>query len=131
MIVNRNALLAVATVSTILVGFVSAQQTMKPRIPPVAKPGKVSFASVAPIFKRSCLKCHTGPKGQHGLDVSSYKSIMKGDKEGKVIIPRNPSKSRLVGVLHGKPIMMPPKTKGLPKPDIAKIEAWIKAGAKP
>jgi hypothetical protein len=54
---------------------------------------------------------------------------MKGDKEGKIVVPGQVSKSRFATVLRGKPKLMPPDHR-LPAPTIAKIEAWVKSGAK-
>jgi hypothetical protein len=95
----------------------------------MAKVAKPTYSTVMPILKANCVKCHAGAQAAHGLALTTYASTMKGDKEGKVIIAGNPSKSRLARVLHGKPKLMPPDH-ALRAGDIAKIEAWIKAGAK-
>jgi len=94
-----------------------------------AKPKPTVYADVAPIFAANCVVCHRGSRPAHGLDLTSYAKIMKGDGEGRVVVPRNPGKSRLATVLHGKPQAMPPG-RDLKKSEIAKIEAWIRAGAK-
>lgn len=96
-----------------------------------AKPNaKVSYASVAPIFKANCLMCHNGPRGKHGLDLTSYATLMKGDKEGKVVIAGKPASSRLSKAIHRKGAAAMPPMGPLPAGDVAKIDAWIKAGAK-
>ena len=95
----------------------------------LAKAKPPTFKAIKPILDKSCVGCHNGPKAAHGLDLSTYAKLMKGDHEGKVIIARNPAKSRFVKVLHGKPMLMPPG-EPLRKPLITQIEAWIKAGAK-
>lgn len=92
---------------------------------PVPKP---TFATVKPILK-ACVGCHQGPKAAHRLDLTTYASVMKGDKVGKVVNAGQPLKSRLAMVLHGKPELMPP-TGALKPSQIALVEAWIKAGAK-
>src|SRR4051812_31531879 len=126
MVISKLALPAVLIVagSTLAVGF-GAQGSKAHR--PVAAP--VTYKTVAPIFAANCVKCHQGARAAHGLDMSSYASIMKGDKESKVLKAGAPQKSRLALVLHGKPKLMPPGH-ALAAADIAKIEAWIKAGAK-
>ncbi len=88
-----------------------------------------TFKDVSPTIKTSCIGCHSGAKPAHQLDLSSYAKLMKGDKEGKVVIAGNPAKSRFAMVLHGKPMMMPPGG-ALDKAKVAAVEAWIKAGAK-
>jgi hypothetical protein len=72
------------------------------------KHGALRYRDVAPIFKKSCAPCHSGQKPAHGLNLSSYALIMKGDKSGRVVAPGYPAKSRLATVLHGKPQDMPP-----------------------
>src|SRR4051794_39650165 len=61
------------------------------------------YKDIAPLLKTACGACHMRGKAPHGLDLKTYESLMKGDKGGKVVISGNPPKSRLAGVLHGKP----------------------------
>ena len=89
----------------------------------------VRYKSVEPIFKRNCVPCHRGSNPAHGLDLSSLKKILRGDREGRVVIPGKPASSRLAKVLHGKPILMPPGGE-LSRADVRKIEEWIRLGAK-
>src|ERR1044072_5797203 len=88
-----------------------------------------TYKYVAPILKAHCEGCHSGPKAAHGLNLTSYANIIKGDKEGKVVVPRSMQTSRMAKVLHGKPMQMPPGAK-LPAANIKMIENWIKGGAK-
>ena len=94
-----------------------------------SKPKTPVYADVAPIFAANCVVCHRGSRPAHGLDLTTYAKIMKGDREGKVVVPKNPGKSRLATVLQGRPQAMPPG-RDLKESEIAKIEAWIRAGAK-
>ena len=96
---------------------------------PQRKPPKANYASVAPIFK-GCAMCHGGKHPQHGLDLSSYAKVMKGDGEGKVVIPGKPASSRLSKAVHRKGAAAMPPGRALPAADVAKIDAWIKEGAK-
>jgi hypothetical protein len=89
----------------------------------------VVYRDVAKTLTNVCGKCHKGAKAADGLNLTNYASIMRGDKEGKVVISGNPSKSRLITVLHGKPALMPPGG-ALPNAQTAQLTAWIKAGAK-
>lgn len=91
----------------------------------------VGYASVQPILK-NCVACHSGAHPKHGLDLSSYASVVKGDKEGKVVVPGKPADSRLSKAVHHSTgaAPMPPGPTKLPAGDVAKIDAWIKAGAK-
>lgn len=97
-----------------------------------AMAGAVKFADIQKAFATNCMGCHSGPHPAHQLDLSSYESVMKGDKEGAVIVAGNPDKSRLFEAISHDPgaAAMP---KGKPKLDAATIKAvhdWIMAGAK-
>lgn len=122
---NRNTLtfgVAVLGMSLGVAGFSQGKHA--------AKPVKaVTYAAVAPILAKNCVKCHQGPKPGHGLNLANYASVMKGDKEGKVVIPGKSAMSRLATVLHGKPQLMPPGHK-LGDADIKTIDSWVASGAK-
>lgn len=90
----------------------------------------VKFASIKPILDKHCVMCHSGSGAQHGLDLTSYARVMKGDHEGKVIVAKNPAKSRLSRAIHRKGATPMPPMGALPAADVAKIDGWIKAGAK-
>ena len=80
---------------------------------------------------RYCEPCH-GARQQHGgLRLDGYDGLMRGGEHGKVIIPGDPKKSLLVAKIeHRSRPLMPPRRK-LPDEAIAKIRAWVLAGAKP
>lgn len=90
----------------------------------------MKFASIKPILDKHCVMCHSGSTPQHGLDLTSYARVMRGDLEGKVITPKNPAKSRLSRAIHRKGATPMPPTGPLSAAAIAKIDAWIKAGAR-
>jgi mono/diheme cytochrome c family protein len=102
--------------------------TPAPAEPAAAAP---TFASVQPIFQKSCVGCH-GENGKHGVDLRTYESVMKGSEHGPIVKPGDPAGSELVEVLrtddkdHRMPMGLPP----LPTEEIEQIEAWIAAGAK-
>jgi hypothetical protein len=80
---------------------------------------------------RYCEPCH-GVRQQHGgLRLDSYDNVMRGGAHGKVIIPGDPKRSLLVAKIeHRHRPVMPPRRK-LPDDAIAKIRAWVLAGALP
>lgn len=96
--------------------------------PPAAAPGGATYATVKPILDK-CAGCH-GAQPKEGYDVRTYESVMKGGNKGPLVRVGDPAGSLLVQVLkaQGKPQM--PPAGPLPAEDIAKVEAWIKAGAK-
>ncbi len=112
----------IAVVSTLSLAFaVGDKQKVKP----------LPYAAVAPIIK-NCTGCHMGAHPKHGLDLTTYANLMKGDKEGKVVIAGKPASSRLsLAIHHSKGASAMPPGKTLPAADVARIDAWIKSGAKP
>jgi hypothetical protein len=92
---------------------------------------------VKPILHDYCLNCHQ-PGGQgyekNGLDMRSYKSLMKGTKFGPVVKPGDSFTSVLVMAIEGRvhpSIKMPFGVQGgLAKDKIAVIKKWVEQGAK-
>lgn len=90
-----------------------------------------TFSSVQPILSANCTGCHS-EGGKAGINLTSQESIMKGGQEGPIVTPGDPDKSKIVDALRGRngAKQMPFGRTPLPEADIAKVEAWIKAGAK-
>ena len=86
---------------------------------------------VMPALGRYCENCH-GDKEQHGgLRLDNYDNLMRGGDSGPVIVAGDPKKSVLIAKIeHRDKPVMPPR-KWLPKPIIARIKAWVAAGAEP
>lgn len=110
-----------------------AEETVAPSEPPKSE-GAVAtadgtFASVQPVLAK-CTGCH-GERGKEGIDLRSHDSILKGGEEGAIVKPGDPANSVLVQALRGAngKRQMPPSGP-LAEDQIAKVEAWIKAGAK-
>jgi len=85
-------------------------------------------AKIRPFFAKNCYSCHTSPPSA-ALRVDSREAIMKGGKDGVVIVPGHPEQSLLMEVLKydGK-IQMPPKGP-VSNEDLASVEQWIRQGA--
>ena len=64
------------------------------------------------------------------LDVSSYKSLMKGGKSKDFIVAGDPDKSLLIKEIIGKDPPMPKNANPLTTEQIDLIKSWIKEGAK-
>jgi hypothetical protein len=107
---------------------------------------KVDFEKdVKPIFKESCIKCHSLDNPKHkaasGLRLDTKEDAMKGGKSGKAIIPGNAKDSVLYKILLGTVTVdgedidaMPKPKKGehfkpLPDKEIEVIKNWIDQGA--
>jgi mono/diheme cytochrome c family protein len=107
-------------------------------LPPASTKQGVTYATdIKPIFDASCAKCHTAdkkPKARLALD--SVAEVLKGGKDGKVVIPGDSAKSDLVlAVAHAgdDPDSFMPKGKDAKKltdDQIGLIRAWIDQGAK-
>lgn len=100
-------------------------------------PGGDSFYTrhINPILDANCVACHGNGKVKGGLQVDSYESLMKGGKDGPVIVPGHPEKSLLL-----ERVTLPPDHKqfmpaeGRPplNPEqIAWLKAWVQQGASP
>jgi len=100
--------------------------------------GDVSYKKdIRPIIEDYCLNCHKpGGKGykKSGLDMRTYKSLMKGTKFGTVIKPGDSYTSILVQVVEGRvhaSIKMPyGMNGGLAKDKIELLRKWVQQGAK-
>lgn len=98
--------------------------------PEAAKPEFYS-SKVRPIFQANCFRCHAGMNRRGGLNMSTRAGLMKGGKDGVVIIPGNDAKSLLIKGIRCEPPAkpMPPKGSRLSDADVATVERWIRAGA--
>ncbi|HTQ32158.1 MAG TPA: c-type cytochrome domain-containing protein [Opitutaceae bacterium] len=88
---------------------------------------------VEPILARSCVSCHGEKKQKKNLRLDSLTAIMKGAKDGAVVVPGNADQSELTQRLHLDPDdddHMPPKNKPqLTGREILILDWWINAGA--
>src|SRR5208337_9318 len=106
--------------------------------PPAAKSDVTYDADIKPVLDKSCVKCHSGEKPKGKLYLNSLDGILKGGKDGKVIIPGRSDKSPLVfDVAHvgdDSDFMPPPESKSkvppLTKEQVGLIRAWVDQGAK-
>lgn len=88
---------------------------------------------VGPVLDAKCVVCHGASTEKGGLRLDSYENLMRGGKNGAVIVPGKPEASLLmarVTLAPGDPHFMPaegrtPLTSG----EISLIRTWIKAGA--
>ena len=100
-------------------------------------PKNVSFKwDVQPILKARCLECHAPGGAGHaksGFDMTSYETLMKGGKFGKLVTPGDPLTSALNMLVEGRAnptIRMPHGREKLSDKEIAILHVWVKEGAK-
>jgi mono/diheme cytochrome c family protein len=102
-----------------------------------AAPASDSFYAthIGPIFDARCVSCHGSGKTQGGLRLDSFAALMRGGKDGGVIIAGNPEKSILfqrITLPASDKHFMPAEGKPPLEPrEIAWIRAWIEQGASP
>jgi cytochrome c len=89
---------------------------------------------VKPILQTNCGKCHFDMNHKGGLAMDTKALMMKGGRDGVVIMPGDPANSMLVKLIRHEgppddPKPMPPKSPKMSDADIAVIEQWVKAGA--
>jgi uncharacterized membrane protein len=90
---------------------------------------------IHPILDANCAGCHGASKTEGGLRLDTYEMLMKGGKDGPVLLPRRADNSLLiqrVTLPAGNQHFMPAEGRPPLKPDqIVSIRAWIDQGASP
>jgi uncharacterized membrane protein/mono/diheme cytochrome c family protein len=88
---------------------------------------------VQPILQQRCYTCHGSKKQKGGLRMDDFNLLMKGGKDGRIIIARNATESEMIKRLQlpkEDDDHMPPKQKPqLNEKQIALIHWWIENGA--
>ncbi len=88
---------------------------------------------IHPILDANCVSCHGASKTEGGLRLDSYYWLMKGGKDGAVVVPRNVQGSMLferTTLPRDNKHSMPAEGRPPLRPDeIARIRAWIEQGA--
>ncbi len=99
----------------------------------LAHAGTLYAAKVQPILNANCVICHGASKSQGGLRLESYEWLMKGGKDGAVIVARDTTHSLLLQRVSLPPDnaqAMPAEGRPPLKPgEIATLRAWVAAGA--
>ena len=88
--------------------------------------GATFSVDIAPILKRSCAHCHTGPDRASGFSVETLESLLRGGaRRGPAVIAGHPEQSPLIQVLRGNAEPRMPLGGALPSEDIDAISEWI------
>ena len=97
----------------------------------------VSFTEdIYPIFELRCLECHQpGGSGYeaNGLDLRTYDGLMKGTKDGPIVVPGSAFSSNLIAVIDGRTEAskrMPHNRKRMSKCERLLLRFWVSQGAK-
>jgi hypothetical protein len=88
---------------------------------------------VKPILDSTCISCHGEQKQKKKLRLDSLAAIMKGGKDGAVVVPGNADKSDLIDRitldLKDDDHMPPQRRQQLTDKQVLILEWWVKAGA--
>ena len=108
--------------------------TPSPDAVPAAVPaaGNSVFENeIHPILAERCFTCHGPEKQKSGLRLDLQEPAMHGGDSGAAIVPGDPDTSLLIQLVTGSDPdrVMPPKGEPLTGEQIAKLKAWIAAGA--
>ena len=118
---------AIALAGTLLIGLTACMNE-----------AAVSYSrDVQPILQANCLSCHqSGGAGYEasGFSMETYDDLMKGTRNGPMILAGDSEGSNLVVLMEGRadPSISMPHGKKDPvaKKDIETIRRWIDQGAK-
>ncbi len=118
---------AVAILATLALGTLSGEAL---GAEPSAEDIEFFEREVRPLLAEQCFTCHSGRVETPfaGLRLDSREAVLAGGDSGAAILPGNPEQSRLMQMLRGAPVIMPPTGK-LPEERIDVIAEWIRMGA--
>src|SRR6266436_8148537 len=87
---------------------------------------------VKPILSRRCYSCHGALKQKNDLRLDTAALAIKGGGAGPAVVPGKSGESLLIDAVTGAEGVkkMPPEGESLTAEQIAKLRAWIDAGAK-
>lgn len=84
---------------------------------------------VRPLLVERCLKCHGPETSRSNLRLDSKEGIIKGGKQGAVVVPNAPAESLLLNVVRRQGDLKMPPDGPLSTKEITDLELWIKQGA--
>ena len=99
----------------------------------LASPVSVAYAELLPVFEARCIECHGPRKSKAGIRFDEPAALIGKLREGRVIVkPGAAEASALLRVLTlpvDDELAMPPEGDRLSAEEVAKVRAWIAAGA--
>ncbi len=67
------------------------------KLPPAADQQGVTYdAHIQPLLQESCVRCHGQDRPKAGLRLDSLEGVLKGGKDGKVVVPGDSKASWMV-----------------------------------
>ena len=97
-----------------------------------APTARASFArDVKPVLDRYCVRCHSAARAAGGLRLDRYEAVLRGGDSGPAVIAGDAAGSLLVAKIERRDRPPMPPKRPLPRAAVAKLRAWIAAGAAP
>ncbi len=101
---------------------------------PATSKDTVGFvADLAAVVVRECIGCHGGPNPAAQLNLTSFESLLRGSRDGPIVVPGKPDESLLVQKLRGtapQGARMPLRRDPLPDELINRFANWVTEGAR-
>ena len=93
----------------------------------------MAYAELLTVFEARCIECHGPRKSKAGIRLDEPAALIGKVRKGRVIVkPGEPDGSALLAVLTlpiDDELAMPPEGDRLSAEEVAKVRAWIAAGA--
>ena len=131
---TRSAIFSTVLMTLLLPGNASAQKPIS--IAAINRSEPIDFElEVLPIFRRSCLACHSTSEANGSLVLETPATILKGGDSGPAVVAKNGAESLLLKVAahQADPIMPPPDNdvgaKTLTTQELGLLKLWIDQGA--
>jgi hypothetical protein len=100
-----------------------ADGAVGPQAAPTSTVTPTYTTNIATVLTAKCVICHQGATAPAGLELTSYASLMKGGKDGAVVVAGDPAGSKLIEVQSGIHAV------NLTPEELALFKQWIEAGA--
>jgi len=86
-------------------------------------------AKVRPLLVDHCWECHAEKKQKGGLRLDSIQAVLKGGKNGAVLVAGKPEQSRLItAVSYKDPDLQMPPDEQLSPDQVQVLTAWVRMG---
>ena len=107
--------LLILAVAGCAVARLSAAEVDWSKLPPASTQTGVTFdTDIAPIFKASCVRCHSGDRPRAQLRLDTLEGVLKGAKQGPILLTGDSAHSLLVKAVSrlDPETAMPPRPRG-------------------
>jgi len=84
--------------------------------PPSTKTGLTYANDIQPLFKASCIRCHSGERARGGIHLDTLEGVTKGGEHGPILKVGDSANSQLVAAISrlDPKTAMPPRQRNRP-----------------